>query len=264
MPGVAEIAGWVGLGSLPFFIGWDLLRPQRRFEAPRSWRLRAAVMTVASFFLSLEVGEAWGRFFGEYALLPGATLGTWGGAALAIGVYELVLYWQHRAEHRIDFLWRASHQMHHSAERLEALGAYYFHPLDIALFTTSSSLVFFPLLGVTPEAGAVAAAFLSFAGAFQHANIRTPRWLGYLVQRPESHGIHHERGVHAFNYSDLPLWDIVFGTFRNPERWEGRAGFYNGASSRIGEMLIGRDVATPRTAPAAEETTEAGRLRPAA
>jgi sterol desaturase/sphingolipid hydroxylase (fatty acid hydroxylase superfamily) len=51
---------------------------------------------------------------------------------------------------------------------------------------------------------------------FQHANLRTPRWLGYIIQRPESHGIHHERGLHAFNYADLPLWDMVFGTFRNP------------------------------------------------
>jgi sterol desaturase/sphingolipid hydroxylase (fatty acid hydroxylase superfamily) len=57
--------------------------------------------------------------------------------------------------------------------------------------------------------------------------------------------VHHERGVHAFNYSDLPLWDMVFGTFRNPETWDGEAGFYGGASSRIGEMLIGRDVSEP-------------------
>jgi hypothetical protein len=115
--------------------------------------------------------------------------------------------------------------------------------------------VFFPLLGLAPEAGAVAAAFLALNAAFQHANIRTPRWLGYLIQRPESHGIHHERGVHRYNDSDLPLWDMLFGTFRNPERWEAEAGFYTGVSSRIGAMLIGHDVATPpvsETAPATD------------
>ena len=53
-------------------------------------------------------------------------------------------------------------------------------------------------------------------GMFQHANIRTPHWLGYIVQRPESHSAHHERGVHARNYGDLPLFDIIFGTFHNP------------------------------------------------
>jgi sterol desaturase/sphingolipid hydroxylase (fatty acid hydroxylase superfamily) len=56
--------------------------------------------------------------------------------------------------------------------------------------------------------------------------------------------VHHERGVHRYNYADLPLWDIVFGTFRNPARWEAETGFYAGASARLGEMLIGRDVAT--------------------
>jgi len=264
MSGVVEVAGWVGLLSVPVFAGWDVLRPARRVKAPRSWRVRAAVVTVVSFFVSLQVGELWGRFFPERSLFPGAALGTWGGAAVGILVYELVLYWQHRAEHRIDWLWRASHQMHHSAEALEALGANYFHPLDVALFTTSSAIVLFPVLGLSPEAGAVTAAFLAFTGAFQHANIRTPRWLGYLIQRPESHGIHHERGVHAFNYADLPLWDMVFGTFRNPARWEGRTGFYDGASGRIAEMLVGRDVSKPAVAAPARDEAEPAALRPAA
>jgi hypothetical protein len=39
---------------------------------------------------------------------------------------------------------------------------------------------------------------------------------------------------------------MVFGTFRNPRSVEGlEVGFYNGASGRIPEMLIGREVATP-------------------
>ena len=50
--------------------------------------------------------------------------------------------------------------------------------------------------------------------------------------------------MHGYNYSDLPLWDLVFGTFRNPERWSAKAGYYDGASARIPEMLIGIDVST--------------------
>jgi hypothetical protein len=80
----------------------------------------------------------------------------------------------------------------------------------------------------------------------QSRTFRTPRWLGYFIQRPESHCIHHGRGIHRYNYSDLPLWDMVFGTFRNPATYDGEVGFYTGASSRIGEMLIGRDVSLPR------------------
>jgi sterol desaturase/sphingolipid hydroxylase (fatty acid hydroxylase superfamily) len=251
MPGVAQIAGWVGLGSLPLFIVWDLARPSRRFETPRFWRLRAAAMTVVTFYVALYAGEAWGAVLGEWSLVNGAALGTWGGALAGILLYELAAYWYHRTVHRVDWLWRKLHQMHHSAESLEALGANYTHPLDTVMFTTLAVVAFFPILGLNPEGGAVAAAFLAFNAAFQHANIRTPRWLGYIIQRPESHGIHHERGVHAYNYSDLPLWDIAFGTFRNPERWEGETGFCNGASSRIGEMLLGRDVSGPKEDPAA-------------
>ena len=88
-----------------------------------------------------------------------------------------------------------------------------------------------------------------FAAFLQHANIRTPRWLGYIIQRPEAHGIHHQRGVHGYNYADLPLWDMVFGTFRNPAIWREQAGFYEGGSKRIGAMLIGRDISTPESNP---------------
>jgi sterol desaturase/sphingolipid hydroxylase (fatty acid hydroxylase superfamily) len=27
--------------------------------------------------------------------------------------------------------------------------------------------------------------------------------------------VHHREGVHDYNYADFPLWDILFGTFRN-------------------------------------------------
>jgi sterol desaturase/sphingolipid hydroxylase (fatty acid hydroxylase superfamily) len=36
-------------------------------------------------------------------------------------------------------------------------------------------------------------------------------WLGSVFQRPESHCVHHQEGVHSFNYSDLPLWDMLLG-----------------------------------------------------
>ena len=83
---------------------------------------------------------------------------------------------------------------------------------------------------------------------FQHANLRTPRWLGWFVQRPESHRIHHARGVHARNYADLPLWDWVFGTLDNPRDMprSPAQGFYDGASARLLDMLLFRDVSRPR------------------
>ena len=98
-------------------------------------------------------------------------------------------------------------------------------------------------MGLQPEAAVLAALWQPFNAVFQHGNIRTPVWLGYFVQRPEAHGIHHHRGVHGFNYANLPIWDIVFGTFRNPRTWDGPAGFYSGSSKHTMRMLLGHDVA---------------------
>lgn len=60
-----------------------------------------------------------------------------------------------------------------------------------------------------------------------------------------AHAVHHERGSHAHNYCDLPFIDMAFGTYKNPETFEGVGGFYDGASSRVVDMLLGRDVSEP-------------------
>ncbi|HSG66133.1 MAG TPA: sterol desaturase family protein [Gammaproteobacteria bacterium] len=244
-----DFLGYVTLALIPGFILLDLFVRARRYAAPRFWRLRALAVTVAIFCLSGWIAGLWGTLFENLSLLDGGGLGTLGGAAVGVLVYELAHYGYHRAAHEWSGLWRAGHQMHHSAESLDAFGAYYLHPLDAAAFTTLSSLVFFPLLGLTVEAGIVGALFLTFNAMFQHANIRTPYWLGFIIQRPESHNIHHGRGVHRYNYADLPVIDMLFGTLRNPRALEDTAtGFYSGASGRIVAMLIGRDVSVPARA----------------
>ncbi len=51
--------------------------------------------------------------------------------------------------------------------------------------------------------------------------------------------------IHQGNYSDLPVFDIIFGTFHNPVDFEHETGFYQGASARIGDMLLFKDVTKP-------------------
>ena len=239
-----NIIGYLTIGLIPGLIVVDWAIRGRRHDSTRFWRLRATLVTVAVFYIAGYVAAFWGAVLGDFHLLDGSRLGTWGGAAVGILVYEFGHYWYHRGAHAFDWLWRAGHQMHHSAESLDAFGAYYLHPIDGALFTTLASFVFYPLLGLTAEAGIIGALFLTFNAMFQHMSVKTPRWLGYLIQRPESHSVHHGKGIHRYNYSDLPLWDIVFGTFRNPEGFQREHGFYAGASERIPEMLAFRDVST--------------------
>lgn len=172
-----------------------------------------------------------------------AGLGTVPGAILAALLSDLLAYWLHRTMHRIPFVWRWSHQLHHSAERMDLAGLAYQHPFDsLVTFALTTVLVF--VLGLSPDAAALGG-FLGFlASVFCHMNVRTPAWLGYVVSRPEQHALHHARDVHAYNYASFPVWDLAFRTFRNPASGEfpTHYGFWDGASARLGSMLLGRDV----------------------
>jgi sterol desaturase/sphingolipid hydroxylase (fatty acid hydroxylase superfamily) len=134
--------------------------------------------------------------------------------------------------------------MHHSAERLDVAGSVLFHPFDLVI-SICVPIVVSSVLGLGADASAIAGYCGFFCNTFQHLNVKTPVWLGYVIQRPEAHSVHHARGVHAYNYGNLGLWDLVFGTFRNPPAFVEQAGFWDGASARMGAMLVGRDVGEP-------------------
>lgn len=132
--------------------------------------------------------------------------------------------------------------MHHSAERMDTYGAFYFSFFDMIGFTFLGSICLALLIGVTPQAVTIMLLTTMFLAIFQHTNIKTPQWLGYIIQRPESHTVHHAKGIHRYNYSDLPIFDILFGTFKNPKGYEYETGFYEGGSSKIIEMLTFQDI----------------------
>lgn len=238
------LADLVGIAIPVFFI--LLLAIERRYGARAfsplpHWRLIGALF----FGLALIVGSlvplllpvAW---LAQHSLLDLRELGLW---AIPPGVLAVTLvgYWLHRAMHRFDWLWLAAHQLHHSPNRVDVAGAYFAHPLEVALKVTSSTLVSTLLLGMSPLAAALVGLFVALTSLFQHSNINTPRWLGYIVQRPESHCLHHEYQVHGRNYSDLPLWDLVFGTFANPQRFTGKVGFQLATPPSVLDLLLMRD-----------------------
>lgn len=175
-----------------------------------------------------------------------SSLGTWGGGLCAFLVYQVLAYGWHRSMHGFDWLFRSVHQLHHSAERLDVPSAFLFSPFDMIGWTMVSTVAL-SLVGVTPEATVAFILGSTFLSTFQHANLRTPRFLGYLIQRPESHSHHHGRGVHANNYADLPLLDMLFGTFRNPRDFAPETGYHDGASARVWEMMKLADVSAPVT-----------------
>lgn len=225
---------------------WEALAPGRPLPTVAGWKWRGLAAFGAFFFLSSYLPLVWTEQLVQYQLLDLSVLGAWGGALIGLLVIEAGIYAWHRSMHASPILWRTFHQMHHSSERLDSYSAFWFSPLDMLGWTVLSSLCLTLLVGVTAEAATIVLLATTFMSIFQHSNIRTPLWLGYLVQRPESHSRHHERGAHAGNYSDLPLYDMLFGTFRNPRDFAPATGFYDGASSRIADMLRFRDVASVR------------------
>ncbi|HMC14209.1 MAG TPA: sterol desaturase family protein, partial [Albitalea sp.] len=124
-------------------------------------------------------------------------------------------------------------------------GSVLFHPIEMVIQVLMQLFVTVIALGLDPLAAALTGYLAAFYGMFQHWNIRTPQWLGYLIQRPEAHCEHHRLGVHADNYGDLPIWDLLLGTFRNPKSFSGDCGFEAPNDRRVGAMLALRDVNAP-------------------
>ncbi|MCB0569615.1 MAG: sterol desaturase family protein [Phaeodactylibacter sp.] len=246
MPTPLEILlGPISLVAIATYLGlmaWEARYPARELPYVRHWKLKGLLSFGVYFYLSSYLPLLIDPVLLPYRLFDLAGLGTVGGAAAGILLYEFVLYFWHRSLHRSDLLWRTFHQMHHSAERLDTYGAFFFSPLDMAGLTTLGSICFALIVGLSPQAITVVLLGTNFLGIFQHANIRTPHWLGYLIQRPESHTVHHAQGIHRHNYSDLPIFDILFNTFYNPNGYEHETGFYPGSTSRIVDMLLFRDI----------------------
>ena len=223
-------------------MAWEAIYPARELPQVKFWKLKGLTAFAVFFYLSSYLPLITDPFLESFRLLDLTGLGNWGGALVGLLLYELGIYLWHRAMHRSDFLWRTFHQMHHSAERLDTYGAFFFSPMDMIGWTVLGSVCFALLIGITPGAITIVLLVTNFFAIFQHANIKTPHWMGYLIQRPESHTVHHAKGIHQHNYSDLPLIDILFGTFHNPQAFEHETGFYEGATDKIGEMLLFRDI----------------------
>ncbi len=221
---------------------WEALLPARKLPKVKNWRTKGILSFLLFFYLSSYLPMWIDPIVAQYMLFDLSGLGTPAGVLIGILGYQLAVYIYHRSVHQSDLLWRVFHQMHHSAERLDTFGAFYFSPVDMISFTLIGSFVFAFFIGLSPQAITVVILLLNFFSIFQHANIHTPQWLGYIIQRPESHSVHHGRGLHKYNYSDIPLWDMIFGTFSNPKTYENENGFYDGGSAKVKEMLLFKDI----------------------
>lgn len=229
------------MGTFVFFIAERVLPGRELPEAP-GWYARAAFLNICQVGIVLLAGVAWNRWEQRWSVfhisrvMPPVAQGLLG---WFIGTF--VFYWWHRARHDSNFLWRVCHQIHHSASRIEILTAFYKHPVEIAADSMLASALLFSLLGASLAGSAWFNVFAVMGEYFYHSNLRTPRWLGYFIQRPEHHSIHHQLDLHAFNYGDITWWDRLFGTFREAEEFAPQCGFPEGHEKHLGRMLLFRD-----------------------
>ena len=140
----------------------------------------------------------------------------WLQAIEVIVLSDLLIYWGHRLQHKVGFLWRF-HKVHHSAEHLDWLAAHREHPLDsiytIGLINLPAFIFGFPLETL--------AGFIAFRGIWAiyiHSNVRLPLGpLRVLIGSPDLHHWHHDLNRDAGNYANIsPLMDIIFGTYTRP------------------------------------------------
>ena len=234
---------WISLGLFASFAMLECISKGRDFPPVRRWRIKGLAFGLLYFAVATFAPLMWDAALGAHQIVDASTLPFWAQVTIGFLVLQLGVYWWHRIMHRSDTLWQYFHQMHHSAERVDIWGAFYFHPLDMLGWAFLGSLVLVLGVGLTGEAAFIVAVMATFCSMFQHSNLRTPHWLGYLITRPESHSVHHERGIHGFNYGDIPLFDMIFGTFRNPHVWNGKAGFYEGSSAETARLLAFRKIA---------------------
>lgn len=141
----------------------------------------------------------------------------WLQAIEVVFLSDLLIYWAHRLQHKVGFLWRF-HKVHHSAEHLDWLAAHREHPLDsiytIGIINLPAFILGFPL--------STLAGFIAFRGIWAiyiHSNVRMPlKPIRWLIGAPELHHWHHDKDRDAGNYANIsPLMDLLFGTYTCPD-----------------------------------------------
>jgi sterol desaturase/sphingolipid hydroxylase (fatty acid hydroxylase superfamily) len=163
----------------------------------------------------------------------------WAQGLLALAIGDLGVYAIHRLQHGVPWLWRF-HAVHHSAEEMDWLIGFRFHPFDLLLIRVAS-LGPLVALHMTPAAIGIFIAVSGWQGWLVHANVRVPYGpLRWLLVSPEFHHWHHsaEREAYDRNYASLvALWDVVFGTVHLPR---GRRPLRYGVDERVPAGWVGR------------------------
>lgn len=145
----------------------------------------------------------------------------WLQVVLALWVYDFVVYWRHRLEHQLSFLWPI-HAVHHTTTKVDVFTTTRLHPLELMaggvlnLWVTAR-------FGISQEAAGIGFMLYLNYNYYVHTNVKIvyPGFLKYVLVSPFMHRWHHAREAQACNknFGVIFAWnDWFFGTAIHPDR----------------------------------------------
>lgn len=156
--------------------------------------------------------ESWGLWMGGWPALLADLL-----------LLDFLIYWWHRANHELPFLWRF-HEVHHLDGFLDTTSALRFHFGEVLLSAAARAVVIF-LLDIPILSIVVFESVVLMAAIFHHSNLRLPggleRGLSRVIITPSIHWVHHHalRRDTDSNYGNFfSFWDRLFGSSRGATR----------------------------------------------
>ena len=137
---------------------------------------------------------------------------------LNILLLDLMIYWWHRFNHIIPFLWRF-HEIHHLDEMMDTTTAVRFHFGEV-LLSAFNRAVFIILLDIPLVSVVIVETLLLMSALFHHANITlskpVDRVLSLVMITPRIHNVHHHaiRRDTDSNYGNIfSFWDRIFKSY---------------------------------------------------
>ncbi|MDG2251368.1 MAG: sterol desaturase family protein [Gammaproteobacteria bacterium] len=205
---------------------FEIVNPRRRlyYSKKRRWLTNFALSVSNSIILSVllpfvGIGAAMIIQNNGWGLFNLLDLADWFSIPLYLLLFDLIIYFQHRIFHKVDFLWKL-HRMHHTDLDYDVSTGIRFHPLSI-LISSLIKLILILALGPPVIAVLISEILLNATSMFNHSNWHIPKRfdavLRLILVTPDVHRVHHSTNPdeHGNNFGfNFPWWDRLFGTYK--------------------------------------------------
>lgn len=202
---------------------WENIIPQRRFHDLFKHNLINFGYGILNLALTFWAGFYFGKYLDFAAeknigLLNQIAIRVVVKFAIAFLIADIIMYWWHRFNHTIPFLWRF-HSFHHKDEQMNATTAVRFHVMEL-FYSFIFQMILYPLFGIGSMM-VIAFSTIHFSMLiFHHSNIYLPAKIDKIVRlfitSPGMHRIHHSDKWEETNSnytSILSCWDWAFGSY---------------------------------------------------